>query len=234
MTTPRQLAVLRHVGRYGVSLRAVIERQLFPDGESSESALRSLVRDKLLVSVPNAVPEPVEPGTAYGYYHVTRKATAMIGAPESKGRSPGSQALRKRLSILWLCSMGPSRGHLLTDGELSQIFPLKTSEGELEAISGNHGLFEGKFSLQVHNLYISQADNRETLNELRKRVAVARRSAELAKAIHSKQYVFTILVETGTRQDELRALLSEHCKGEGFVFNVTVSPGSWRMPPKNK
>lgn len=238
VVTSKQQAILLHVARYGISLRPVLNRLFYPGSqEDCDFDLKQLREEDLLKVVPSAVPESLDPRSKYSYYHLTRKACGMVGAPDSKGKKPGGFALRRGLAILWFCCMGKNRGHRLNQSELERIFAMPerndVQERAAKLFSGFHCIVQGSQSLQVHNVYATEANDRDTLSELKRRVEDARRLAAVAQAIQSKQYVFTLLVETQARRDELRNEIAKHCGTDGFVFNVVRAPASWRERTKS-
>ena len=239
VTNNRRTAILRHIARYGVTLRPVLERLFNRDGTGSlDNDLKILRQEDLIAVVANAVAEPLDSRTKYSYYQLTRKACGEIGAPESRARRPGGPSLDRSVAILWFCCMTKGPAHRLSTDEVAALFSLQhrpsDHERVKEYVSGFHCLSRGKEFFQVHNLYATRANNRDTLGELKKRVEDARRIAAVSDAIRSREYIFTLLVETPQKRDELRQEIAKQLGNDGFVFNVCCSPRSWRFQGPNR
>lgn len=229
----RRDAILKHITRYQVSLRPVLERLFYVDGRGGiDRDLKVLKEEGLLTVVPNGVPEPRDPRTKYSYYYLTRKACGLIGAPDSRARRPGGSALERSLAILWLCCMSKTRCHRLTENEVAELFAIKDRAGDFERVqehlTGFHCLVRKDEHFKVLNIYATKANTRDTLSELKKRVDEARRVASVAQAIRDHEYAFTLLVETTERAAELRAEIAKQLGGEGFLYLVQCSPRSWQ------
>ena len=105
---PQRLAILRHVARYGITLRPVLDRLFYGnrDGASAEQ-VAYLKREGLIHVVENAIGEVHTPQTRYSYYYLTTAGARQLGASPYVTRKRGGLALARNLAFLWF-AMGRS------------------------------------------------------------------------------------------------------------------------------
>lgn len=234
--TDRQQGILRHLARYEITLRPVLDR-LFYDGrrDGCEPDLQALSQQGYLASQANAIPEPTDPSTLYSYYHLTRKACRAIGASESRCRNKGGESLSRALAFLWFCVMKDRRRHRLETRELADIFGVDSTfhlvRGAPAALKlhGYHCLDQepsGRF--RVLNLYATKTSPTETLRELRKRIEEVRQVEVLEQALEAHEYGFAVLAPSVAMRDSLHRQLLEARPKLGALCLVTVAPHSWR------
>src|SRR4051812_30396928 len=89
--------ILSQIGKYGLSLRSVIEEQVL-EGSTCDHIINRLVKEKRIVSVP---------GIAGGlnYYRLSLMEARSRGVPEHRARRKKGAALRKAIQVLWFCCM---------------------------------------------------------------------------------------------------------------------------------
>ena len=92
----RDERILRHIGRYRVSINAVIERQFF-DGGTWDHVLQRLAKRGRLQTVRDAIPGNLN------YYHLPRGEARRLGFPDPPAAQ--ERVLRRHLAILWFCCM---------------------------------------------------------------------------------------------------------------------------------
>lgn len=234
--TARQQQILRHLARYEVSLRPVLDR-LFYEGrrDGCEADLQALSHQGYLAAHPSAISEPTEPNTLYSYNHLTRKACRAIGASESRCRNKGGESLSRALAFLWFCCMKRHRRHRLEASDLADIFGAanvhETVRGTARALMlhGYHCLDRepsGRF--RVLNMYATKTSPSETVRELRKRIEEVRTSEALEPALDAHEYGFAVLAPTVEMRDAVRRQLTDAQAKLGALCLVTVAPHSWR------
>lgn len=234
-TSARQTCILRHLSRYEITLRPVLDR-LFYDGrrDGCEADLLALSARGYLAAQSSAIPEPTDASTLYSYYHLTRKACRAIGASESRSRGKGGESLGRGLAFLWFCCMKSQRRHRLESGELAEIFGRPTvyetgqGRGEKLRLHGYHCLdrHEGRF--RVFNMYATKTSPAETLRELRRRVEELRKLEVIDGALDAHAYGFAVLAPTTAVRDELLRLFSNARPKLGALCQVSVAPHSWK------
>ena len=236
---PSQERILRHIARYALSLRPVLDG-LFYDGRTNgcESDLSQLREQKLITTVENAVADPEEPRTRFSYYQLTKAGAKAVGASEYRGKSQGGQAVARSLAFLWFCCVKKPRRHRIIGTELAAIFgeQIFVSDGGKKPrllLPGFHCLDKTAASYRVLHLYAPKTSVADTTVELNKRLHDIRQLPVVNQAIVDRQYAFAVLAETIPQRDALRANLEKTFARDPINFVVTCSPGgAWRRIPK--
>ncbi len=213
----RDLAILRHVGLYRITLRPVLERVIF-EGRSCGAVLQRL-RSEGLLQV-GKFPRNVS------YYQLTPKAAALLALPVSRATPFGAQALHTHLGILWFCCMGQARRYRLEPDKLARLFPKQT-------LPGDHCIDEEKQDKpRIYRIYVpdAHAAMRNVIREIRTNFRESTAIRELDKWVEGHRYAFAILVETPERRAALKAALKATHEGERPLsgqayFRVEVVPG---------
>jgi hypothetical protein len=232
--SPRQDAILRHIARYAVTLRPVLD-QVFYDGVDGgcDSDVAVLRKEKLITAVENAIAEPTDPRARYSYYQLTKAGAKRIGASEYRGRSLGGQALARYLAFLWFCCVKRPRRHRIAAPQLAQIFGEEVSrvgpdEKRELRLPGFHCLDKTQDSYRVFHLYAPKTSVGDTATEIRKRLREARKLPVIAQAISDKQYAFAVLSETTAERDALRNHLAKAFADDPVSLLVACAPGPWK------
>src|SRR3954467_6679377 len=89
--------ILRHIGKYGRSIRPVIEK-LFCAGGTSDHILSRLIKEKRIVSHAGI------PG-GLCYYQLSLSEARARSVPEHRSRPKKGAALRQALQVLCFCCM---------------------------------------------------------------------------------------------------------------------------------
>lgn len=231
----RRDEILRHIARYGLTLRPVLERLFYPGHEKSLDRDLDRMREYGWISiVSNAVPEPSEPQTRYSYYQLATAGARRIGAAKSRCRTLGGEALGRNLAFLWFCCMSAHHRHRLDEQDLvdlyghENVFANSTHGKEELRLRGFHCLDCESERFRVLNLYAPRTTVADTVVELRKRIRDLRSIDLVSEATDSRRYGFAILVETTQLRDQLRQELAKSLGPEGVTFVVTQSPRSWK------
>lgn len=233
----RRDLVLRHIARYGLTLRAVLEKLFYLGHEKQLDRDLERMREYGWISVtPNAVPEPKEPQTRYSYYQMTSLGARRIGAAKGRSRAIGGEALSRNLAFLWFCCMSSQLRHRLEYEDLVDIFGhsnvfAESAYGKEEVrLRGFHCLDREGDRFRVLNMYAPRTTVSDTAVELRKRIRDLRSIALVSEATDSLRYGFAVLVETAQLRDQLRHELAKTLAPEGVSFLVTQAPKSWKTP----
>ncbi len=234
VVTPRQEALLRHLARYALSLRPVLDSLFYADQpHGCEADLSQLRKQKLILTVENAVTDSADHHTLYSYYQLTKAGAKCIGASEYRGKALGGQAVTRYLAFLWYCCIKRPRRHRIGVAQLTEIFgdeilPPNSSQKRDLLLPGFHCLDKTEHSYRVLHLYAPKTSVGDTATELRKRLREARRLPVIAQSIEARQYGFSVLAETPQQRDALRTQLAKSFADDGVSMLVSCSPGPWR------
>lgn len=233
--SPRRLAILRHVARYGVTLRPVIDKLFFQaDDGACAAELEALRRGELLASAENAVAEADDPQTRYSYYYLTAAAARQLGVSSYLARPPGTQALARALAVLWFCCADRFRRHRLLETDLVDLFGKAAvyasgPEGRRTLrLKGLHCLHQQHTRFRVYNVYVPKTSVADATVELRKRIRESRAIPPVSDAIDARRYGFALLAESIDQREALRDALAKTLVSEGISFTVVRAPGPWR------
>lgn len=230
--TPKREAILRHVARYGLTLRPVLDRIFFADSERDcESDLTELRKQRLLSVAANAVRESKYAKTAYSYYYLTRQATALLGVSDNLAKQPGPEAVPQRLAFLWHCCMSKHRSHRLGTKEVSEVLYGIGGDGQIQSgaqVPNGYHCISLVGDYRLLNVYAPQTTVTEITSQLRKRVTGARAIPAVDTAIKQRQYGFLVLVESKALEEQVWEQTQELAKRLKAKFLVHKSPGHWR------
>lgn len=234
VTTPRQEAILRHIARYALTLRPVLDT-LFYEGQVNgcEGDLSQLRASKLITAVENAVADPADAHRRYSFYQLTKAGAKCIGASEYRGKALGGQAVARYLAFLWFCCIKRPRRHRIGLEQLIEIFgdvispPNGDKKREL-LLPGFHCLDKTEHSYRVLHLYAPKTSVGDTASDIRKRLREARKLPVIEQAITDRQYGIAVLAETPQHRDALRTHLAKAFADDPASILVACSPGLWR------
>ena len=195
---PRDKKILRHVARYRVTLRRVLDERFFPSSSGCGNVLARLLRTHYLLARPG-LPRRLR------YYQLSAKGAGVVGAPQSRTAPFGAQALREALAILWHCNLatqptGVVRRRRLEVSELERLTKASMGSGPsphlLEEAEG-HRLF--RVTVPSPSTKASSIVRGASIWMER-----TKRKAELRPWLESGAYAFLILADSG-REQEIRA-----------------------------
>lgn len=211
----RDAKILRHVGRYRLTLRVVLDHLFFdPSSSGCGNVITRLLRNRLLRARDGLPQKRV-------YYQLTERGTASVGVPATRAEPIGAQAFREALAVLWHCHLaelpdGVAKRTRLEPSELEELFGRPVGSGPqphvLEHRSGDHCLFR----------VTAPSPSTKTANILRgarhwhsRAVAVP----EFEPWLRAGKYAFLVLVER-ERVSEIRRA----AKRADLSPSVIVSP----------
>jgi len=212
--TERDNKILRHIGLYHVSLRAVIEH-LFFDGNSCDDVLRRLIAEGRIQASKSA--------GGFSYYRLT--------LPEARARKSGehhsrdkfsSSAARKHLAVLWFCCMSNPRRFIIDRKALSNIL------GRGKGLGLPHCWEPGKNDRKIiHRIYTPGPNSgdedlvRTLLRDANEGIA----HEKAADFILSGLFIFHVLVETPQRAASLRQLINRRAPDLPLPVKISIVPG---------
>ena len=226
----RREAILKHMGRYGVTIRPVLDK-LFFDGvpDACKNDLAELRNHQLVQTKPGVVPDGH--GNKLAYYWLTKAGTQLAGVIPSRSRPPSPEALDRNLASLWFCCMDTPRRYRLEKQDLIELFGEEGVQSQDEKgliVTGFHCLEEGLDSNPcVYQLYRTTAPRDQCLREIRHRLNLARGNRAIRRWVAAKQYGFAVLTETPTKQLELQEAIKQRDFGD-FRYLITSAPGPWK------
>lgn|GEM_PF-1759503 len=112
--TKKKYRVLRHIARYRLTIRAVLDRKFFGDvPDKCHNVVQDLLRQGLISqhSLGN-----------HSYYQLTQKGALEIRLQPKSIKLVGSK-IREHLAILWYCHMTRPRRELVSPERLRDYFP---------------------------------------------------------------------------------------------------------------
>src|SRR5258707_478558 len=106
--------ILKHIGKYGLSIRAVIEK-LFFGCATCDHVINRLIKEKRIVS------DPSIPG-GVSYYRLSLGEARARTVPDHRARPKRGAALRQALRILWFCCMWDKKRNRLERKRVAENF----------------------------------------------------------------------------------------------------------------
>jgi hypothetical protein len=110
----RDELILKHIGKYGLSVRVVIEK-LFFGGATSDHVLSRLLKEGRIVGAAGI------PG-GLSYYRLSLSEARARGVPEHRARPKKGAALRQALQVLWFCCMSDKNRNRLERKKVGETF----------------------------------------------------------------------------------------------------------------
>src|ERR1700704_7189401 len=109
------LRILHHIGRYTITLRRVLQVELF-EGGSPQAALDRLDRNGYIQRVERQLPGN------FSYYQLKKRGAAVINISENRAKPKEAKGLAQDLAALWFSCMGDRPRKRLLDNELRFLF----------------------------------------------------------------------------------------------------------------
>jgi hypothetical protein len=208
----RDEAILKHIGKYGLSVRAVIEKSFF-GGATCDHVINRLIKERRIRSVAGI------PG-GLNYYQLSLSEARARSVPEHRARPKKGAALRQALQVLWFCCMSEKNRNRLERAKVSEIFGKGNGNGKPHCAEA-----EADQSI-VYRIYAPGPNSRDDylLKCLKSETEKGILRPELQNWIAAKAFAFAVLVETLERKERLKRLIS--MTGPHTVrIHVEVSPG---------
>jgi hypothetical protein len=208
----RDERILKHIGKYGLSIRAVIER-LFFDGATCDHVINRLIKENRIAS---------DAGIPGGicYYRLTLSEARSRAVPEHRARPKKGVALRQALQVLWFCCMSGKKRNRIERKQVGKNFGNGKGSGKPHCAE-----VDGESST-IYRLYAPGPNSRDDylLKGLRVDYEVALAVPELRAWIEDRVFGFAVLVETPERGEKLKRLIKKHGPSNVMIL-VEVVPG---------
>jgi hypothetical protein len=214
----RDEQILRHIGRYHISIRAVIEK-LFFRGESSDSVLNRLAREGRIEANQGAIPGGLS------YYQLSLIEARRLGIPDARAREDKSRVLRQHLSILWFCCMTPHYRKRLEWNELKDHFGRGKGRGKPHVAHLNGDRYQ-QSDATVYRVFMPAPGTKDErfLMTLRADCFEALQHPKLCRWIPRGTYRFAILVDTERRKTALQHLIQNRELPPVGIYIEVVPP----------
>jgi hypothetical protein len=204
--------IVGHIGRYGMSLRAAIEK-LYLNGATADHVLARLIKEKRIASATGI-------SGGLSCYRLTLGEARARGIPEHRAHPKKGAALRVAIQVLWFCCMMEKNRNRLERKKIRGIFGNGVGDGKPHCAEA-----EGERSI-IYRIYAPgpNSHDRYLVKCLSSDYEKAVVRPELGNWIESKAFGFAVLVETAERKERLRRLISRSGP-QGIRIFVEVVPG---------
>ena len=208
---PRDSAILRHARLYGLTFPHPVQRLFFPAAEfggqqkalqRAGNALHGLASAKLLTSTSKK--KPLQFNKDYRYWILEQQGAAHIGVA-TPIKPPAEPS--KSLAILWACTMGKKRFHLLDHKEFAELFDGKSTHHNVAHAIAEQVDESGKPSPVIYRLCRTLAEPKQVVRQARGYFEKALQIETLKPLVEVGDYAFAILVPTESRRTEVQKLL---------------------------
>lgn len=106
--------ILRHIGRYSLTIRSVLDRKFFGGTDGGcHNTIQALLSSELVSQHSLG---------SHSYYQLTASGAKTANLPLIAAKD-NSQNLREHLAVLWFCNMGKHERELLYRDQLREYFP---------------------------------------------------------------------------------------------------------------
>lgn len=193
----RDEQIIKHIGKYGVSIRAVIER-LFFNGATCDNVLNRLIKERRIASH-HSIPGGL------CYYRLTLGEARARSVPEHRARPKRGAALRQALQVLWFCCMTEKVRNRLERKRVGENFGNGPGSGK------PHCVESGEERSVVYRIYAPGPHSRDgyLLRSIQQDMEKGLEHPELRSWIEAKAFEFVVLAETTERKDRLKRLINK-------------------------
>lgn len=213
----RDIAILRHIGLYRLTLRAVLDRVFF-NGVPPGDVLQRL-RD-----AGDIVTRKLPRNTSY--YQLSTEGANLIGVPANRAQPLGPKALHTHLAILWFCTMDGVERYRAEPSHL------KHAEIPKDALTGDHCVeVDDKGRGRILQVYVPGTKTSPVRIQRRLRESLNRAldSSTGRELIEARRYGFAVLVDLETKRTNIRDIvartkLGRHPLQHWAHFQVNLAP----------
>lgn len=211
---PRDVAILRHLARNRIGLRAVLAKLFFDGGDPGR--VLGLLAKRGLVKVDGK-------SLAGGFVFVTLTpagyAALGLGVNKRACDPIGPAALSKAVAMEMGCAMGAYPRHRLTRHELVTAFgPDAPPDNVFHVASDELG-----WPVIFRVVFATSADQRQ-VERLRRHVEEAKRNDSIRPWLLDGDYGFLVLVPWPGKIEALREAIAKSSVGKDYVVVVDVGP----------
>lgn len=213
----RDVAILRHIGLYRITVRPVLERLFFPDTEPG-SVLQRLRESRLIVAK--------KLKRTISYYQLTPAGANATGIRNTRADPLGPSALHHHLAILWFCTMDGTERYRVEHENLTEHgIPRPPRTGEHCVEIGPQG------RSRILQVYVPDCstDPDRVRRRLKEATQKALADSTLRGLIKARQYGFAVLVDLESRRQSTRELVERtRLRGKPLSahahFQVNLAP----------
>lgn len=216
----RDEQLLEHVGRYRLSVRAVLRELFFETDAAAGNVIQRLLDQKRLQS------RKVTNG-GFSYYQPTLAECRRRKIPESRHEPLSAGPLHKALATLWFCCMSETKRKRVEEADLAAEFPGLSFKDPHCVESGDAD--------RLYRLYVpgSTSGDANVFRELRKDANDLYNHATAHAWLARGEFAFAVLVETPTRKAKLEEALAKERESlpTGAHVLVDIAPGPTTLKP---
>lgn len=198
---PRDLAILRHVALYRLTLPIVIQRQYCAEGKTDPTTILNKLAKLGLLRPHTKVTDGALPGRI-AFYTLTPEGARAVSAPKDRAEPLGPASLRSHLAILWFCFLSDRRRFRLEPEELRELFGDRAPHANIACC-----ITEEEDGPRVYRVYGTATDRAKTMKQLRSNIAKAWETPELRPWLDAGDLAFAILGETRPKCADLQKAL---------------------------
>lgn len=213
----RDERILKHIGLYRVSLRAVIE-ELFFDGKSCDHVIQRLL-DEGRIQALDGLPEKLS------YYQLTLRETRARGIPKHRA-DPRGPRLSEDLAVLWFACMGKRPRPRLERKPLDKVFGRGPGMGVPHC---REHISEAEQVIYRIRAAGPDTDDTRLLRDIEWWARAGLAHPQLGPYLLEHLYAFAILVEHPDRADRLKDLLRRREALSGIRIHIESVPGQLRL-----
>ena len=200
---PIELAVLRHIALYRLTLIPVIER-LFTTQHGGNAGTLLVKLAKLgLLRHHKKVADGAFPGRV-PFFSLMPLGARMAGASEDRAEPLGPAALRTHLATLWFCIMSDERRYRLEPRELGSIFADHAPHANIPCC-----LADEKEGPKIYRVYETSTNIPKTIKQLRATLTAIWDAPTLRPWLMSGDLGFAVLGETTAKCGHLNKAIKE-------------------------
>jgi len=193
----RDLRITEHIGRYRVSIRAVIS-QLFFQGGNCDHVIQRLLEEGRIRSYDGL------PG-GLSYYQLTLQEARRLSVPQHRTFPHRAAGLREALSVLWFSCMTGKKRLRLERKQIGALF------GRGRGFGKPHVAEQTDAGNVIYRIYAPGPNSRNDyrLRTLREESLIVLEHQKLAQWALAGAFRFAILVETPGRLERIRKLVDK-------------------------
>lgn len=198
---PRDLAILRHVALYRLTLPIVIQRLYCVEGRTDPTTILNKLAKLGLLRPHTKMGDGALPGRV-AYYTLTPDGARVVSAPKDRAEPLGPASLRIHLAVLWFCFLSDRRRYRLEPEELRELFGERAPHANIACC-----ITEEEDGPRVYRVYGTATDRAKSMKQLSSNIAKAWEVPEHRPWLEAGDLAFAILGETRPKCTDLEKAL---------------------------
>lgn len=221
---PTNLAVLKHVALFRLTIQECVQRIFFPKGSGGEAG--NVLRNLTAGDQPSLRLHSRQHGFAQNvsYYTLTKKGAKEAGVtPNRAAEQRGPEAVRTHLATLWFSCMGAKRYYRLEPRELTSLF----GKGVVHANTA-HCITQDKDGPRVYRVYPASSGSEATvahLDEVLTGIGEVPEKKAVYEWLKDRDYGFAVLGPTPEACDDLSRAINRRDAGLTDRAHIIVRLG---------